>query len=424
MDNYLSHRWPGAESPAPVPAPQGTPRPQKKKRRLWQNLLVAALAVLLLGGCAAAAFWGIQWAAEHVTRWADELPPGESEDPGHSSKPSLPSLPWEDENDDWSPAVLPSAEPDPSVQLQLSGAASILTAREIYEKLLPSTVLVEAEEDGGYSVGTGFFISESGYLITNYHVIEGGQKLEVVLLSDMTTYSASLVGCDKELDLAVLKAEGGPFTPAELGDSDALSVGDAVYAIGNPMGYLYGTMTDGIVSSITDQVTELDYPGRLILTSAPLNSGNSGGPLVDAAGRVVGINSAKITGIHDDVVVEGLGLAIPISDAKPYLDRILRTGKTARPSIGISCYNAEVGDVSGVLVVSVVKGTPAEGLILENDLIYGANGTIAPTVDDLTRIFASLDPGAPVELMVLRQGRKLTVTAALYDRLTFEAEAE
>ncbi len=419
MDNYLSHRWPGAEPPAPQPAPQP---PKKKKRRLRQNLLAAAAALLVLCGCAAAGFWGIQRAADYVTRWADQLQPSESPDPDHT-RPSLPSLPWEDGDSDWTPAELPSAQPDPGVQLELNAAAEpVLTARQIYEKVLPSMVMVEAEAEDGYSVGSGFFISESGYLLTNYHVIEGGKNLAVVLLSDMSSHDAALVGYDEELDLAVLKAEGGPFTPAEIGDSDALRVGDSVYAIGNPMGYLYGTMTDGIVSAVTDRVSELDYPGRLILTSAPLNSGNSGGPLVDAAGRVVGINSAKITGIHDEVVVEGLGLAIPISDAKPYLDRILRTGRTARPSIGITCYNAEVNGVKGVLVKEVTAGTPADGLLRPNDLIYGVNGVTASTVDDLTRVFAALDPGDTVDLMVLRGTREITVTVALYDRLTFNAE--
>lgn len=417
MDNYLSHRWPGAQ-PAPVPQPAPEPK-KRKKRRLWQNLLVAVLAVLVLGGAAAAGFWGVQRAADYVTRWAEGNNPSESPGPGHSTKPSLP---WGEETGDWTPAELPSAQLDPSVQLELNAAAGpVLTAREIYGKVIPSMVLVEVKTADGYSVGSGFFISESGYLITNYHVVDGGLDLAVMLLSDRTTYDAFLVGYDEELDLAVLKAEGGTFTPVEIGDSDTLEVGDTVYAIGNPMGYLYGTMTDGIVSAVTDRVEELDYPGRLILTSAQLNSGNSGGPMVDAAGRVVGINSAKITGVHDDVVVEGLGLAIPISDAKPYLDRILRTGKTARPSIGISCYNVEADGVAGVLVKEVTAGTPAEGLIRENDLIYGANGVMAGNVDDLTRIFAVLDPGDTVDLMVLRNGERITVTVVLYDRLTFEA---
>ena len=409
MDNYLSHRWPkDGGQPRRAPA-----RPARRKRRLWRDLLVAGLALAVLAGFAVLGFFGARRVAELLTDWAGDPQPS-----WHEPEPSV--RPGQT-GGSWTPERLPQAEPDPSVQLELNALpGETLDARSIYEKVLPSVVLVQAEQRDGYSVGSGFFISASGYLVTNYHIIDGGLDLSVVQISDMSVYSAALVGYDEELDLAVLKALGGTFTPAELGDSDTLHVGDPVYAIGNPMGYLYGTMTDGIVSALTDRVSELDYPGRLILTSAPLNSGNSGGTLVDSMGRVVGISSAKVTGIRDEVVAEGLGLAIPLSDAAPYLDRILRTGRTARPSIGISCYTAAVDGYRGVLVKEVTEGTPAAERIRPDDLICGANGADTPTVDDLTRIFAALDPGDTVELTIRRHGRTLTVTVELYDRLSAE----
>lgn len=418
MDNYLLPRWPTGER-EPLCTPAGAGRGGKRPHRLRRSLLAALAALLALGCLGGAAFWGVQLAADRFNDWADSVLPEPSGSPGAS----LPVLPWEAETPDWSEQSLPAALPDPEGALELSErVGDALAPGEIYEKVIPSVVQVQTAGAEGVKLGSGFFISESGYLITNYHVIAEGFDLAVMTVADGKLYRAAFVGGDEELDLAVLKAEGGSFVPIALGSSDELRVGDAVYAVGNPMGYLYGTMTDGIVSAIADRTTELDYPGQLILTTAPLNSGNSGGALVDAWGRVVGINTAKITGLHDDVMAEGLGLAIPLADAKPYLERILRTGATARPSIGIQCYDAQLDGLSGVLVDAVTEGTPAEHILHADDLIYGANGQKAATVDELTRIFAALEPGDSVELMVLRKGRHITLTVELYDRLTFDAE--
>jgi len=242
-----------------------------------------------------------------------------------------------------------------------------------------------------------------------------------MLLSDSSIHEATLVGFDKELDLAVIKIEGDNFTPAEFGNSDELTVGDPVYAIGNPLGYLLGVMSDGIVSSRLDQrVAALDYSGRLILTTASLNSGNSGGALIDAYGRVVGITYAKLTGIRDDVVTEGLGLAIPITDARPYINRILRTGDSARPSLGIQCYSpvTNMDGVTGIEVAEATPGTPAHGKLLKGDLITHLNGTRVFVVDDVTRMLAEMDAGDEVQLTLIRKDKEITVTVALYDRLS------
>lgn len=424
MDNYLVHRWPAGMGAEPK---QKKPKKQKKKkgRRVWRDLLILFLAVVVLCGLTAGSFFGIQYVAE---RYMAELPkePGASA-PGTtpdlpSDNPNLPADNNQPEEDPWFPEMLPEGDPDPSVQLELQSreGEEALTGSEIYRKMLPSMVCVQAYHELGYSTGSGIIISESGYIITNYHVVEGGTGLAVILLSDNSVYDATLVGYDKELDLAILKVEGGHFVPAEIGNSDELTEGDPVYAIGNPMGYLRGVMSDGIVSSCLDErVAELDYSGRLILTTATLNSGNSGGALVDAYGRVVGITYAKVTGIRNDTVVEGLGLAIPISDARPYLNRILRTGDSARPSLGIQCYSpVTVNGVTGIEVAEATLGTPAHGKLLPGDLIIELNGVRVYVVDDVTRILSEMDAGDEVELTVIRKGKEITVVVELYDRLS------
>lgn len=418
MDNYLAPRWP-ADGPERPPAAAGKGEPPRRGRRVWRDVLVAVLALALLGGLAAAGFFGVQYAARRLadaapqpteSAWPDSLLPDDYQQRYSQPSPSVQDL--------------PRAQPDPSVQLTLQTQAERepLSAPEIYEKVLPSVVYIEAKSSDGYHLGSGVAVTESGYILTNYHILDGCSAVAVMRLSDKAMCDAAVVGYDEELDLAVLKAEEGGFTPAELGNSDELRVGDPVYAIGNPMGYLYGSMSDGIVSALTERVAELDYPGRLIQTTAALNSGNSGGALVDAYGRVVGITYAKVTGVREDVVIEGIGLAIPLADAQPYLNRILRTGQTARVSVGILCYSTTVDGRAGIYVDEVTRETPAWGRLKPGDLIVAANGVHAATVDDLTRLFNLLDPGDTVELTVIRGVREVTVTVELYDRLAAEEE--
>jgi len=420
MDNYLSFRWPESAEPER----KRKPKKKQKKRRVWRDILVILIAVVILGGLGVGAYFGVQYAAERfLTDLPGEETPTPSNTPDSSDDPSPSTEPFEPDLENWSADMLPQGEHDPSVQIKLhsrEGREEIPSA-DLYKLLLPSIVCVEAYSDAGYGTGSGIIISASGYILTNYHVIEGGMGLNVMLLSDSSIHEATLVGFDKELDLAVIKIEGDNFTPAEFGNSDELTVGDPVYAIGNPLGYLLGVMSDGIVSSRLDQrVAALDYSGRLILTTASLNSGNSGGALIDAYGRVVGITYAKLTGIRDDVVTEGLGLAIPITDARPYINRILRTGDSARPSLGIQCYSpvTNMDGVTGIEVAEATPGTPAHGKLLKGDLITHLNGTRVFVVDDVTRMLAEMDAGDEVQLTLIRKDKEITVTVALYDRLS------
>ena len=407
MDNYLAYRWPG-EGPK---APEGAP-PRRQKGRVWRNILVC-LALLALLAALAAGGWLLS--RELLGRWMESLP----DDPDGWLW-DVPSQ-SQDINGDMNGGVtaIARAPVGLGVTLELSGEAPALTPQEIYERVLPSVVSVMAQHgENLYSSGSGVIMRSDGYVLTNYHVIEGGSSASVMLLPGGETYEALLVGYDEGYDLAVLKIDAQGLQAASFGDSDTLRVGDAAYAIGNPMGYLYGSMSDGIISAVTRGIKVRENDMTLIQTTAALNSGNSGGALVNAAGQVVGITSAKLSGLSDGVVREGLGLAIPITDLRPFINRILETGKSWRPSIGIMCYAAQADGVSGILVQSVEPGTPAEQAGLTPfDLIVEANGVRVESLYALRRVLYDTGVGGTLRCTVLRDGTRLELEFALIDTM-------
>lgn len=403
VSNHLSHRW-----------PQGDPRPihyhytsDRRPRRLGKALLVVSLCLV----AAAALVFGGYLGMVHLANSLADAQRG-SFAPRPSSHVEV--------NANWDPADLPWAQPDPNVSIFVHDQDTrVLTSNQIYDQVLPSVVCVTADQgNGSASVGSGVVLTQSGYIVTNFHIIQGGVSLNVSMLSSTANYDAKLVGYDEELDLAVLKIEAQGLTPARLGSSDQLSVGDSVYAIGNPMGYLHGTMTEGIISSPTRTIQVDGKDMNLLQTSAALNSGNSGGALTNAYGQVVGITSAKITGVENDTVIEGLGLVIPINDTIPFLNQMIHTGQSFRPSLGILCQEVQMDDTSGVYVVSTTADTPAHEALLEGDVILAANGVDTPTLYALTRVLNDTGVGNQVELSVLRDGGVLSISITLYDRLT------
>jgi serine protease Do len=379
-----------------------------------------ALCLALLGGIS---FWAVNGLAALLSSVEFRDPFG---DPPRTS--------WQlPDQSDWSPEDLPWGEPDPSVSLAVEPAAgSALSGRDVHQRVLPSIVYVEATAKGhtGAFSGTGVVVTGSGYVLTNYHIIEETDYIEVMLLSDRgrTMHPAQVIGFDEDFDIAVLKFDGERLglTPARLGDSDLLAVGDPVYAEGNPLGYLTGTMTEGIVSAL-DRESEVNSDGMgMIQTSAALNPGNSGGALVNGQGQVVGITSAKITGLmrerdeslEDAAVLENIGLALPITDILPFVNRILATGKSWRPSIGITCFEATADGRNGLQVKSVEKGVPArEAGLREGDLIVSANGRPVPTLTDLRRAIYRAGLDGEFHCVVVRDGSEVPVSFALVDKL-------
>ena len=296
------------------------------------------------------------------------------------------------EDNDWVAALpdtsAPRAPTGDGTTLPLAPAGGEpLTPQEIYRRVNPSVVGIRSAMKYKTSLGTGVIFSSDGYIVTNAHVISGGEALTVVL-SDDSSAMAMLVGYDAGTDLAVLKVDGKGFPAATFGDSAALQVGDTAYAIGNPLGdRLRGTMTSGIISAINRPMDIEGSSVSLIQTSAALNPGNSGGALVNDRGQVVGITNMKMISAFG--AVEGLGFAIPTALAKEVVDQIIATGSyVGQPLLGIRVSDCvdEDGNPDGARVASVYRDADAYMKLWAGDVIIEADGEPVRCSDDLLRI--------------------------------------
>lgn len=298
-----------------------------------------------------------------------------------------------------------------------------LALPDIYKKVIPSVVSITASSGSSTSTGTGIIMSSDGYIITNYHVVSSAQQI-VVLLTDGQEYAACRVGGDETSDIMVLKIDATDLTPAEFGDSDAAEVGDSVVAIGDPLGIeLRGTMTDGIICGIKRDVDVGDRTMSLMQTNAALNSGNSGGPLVNMEGQVIGINTIKLSS-SGFTTVEGLGFAIPIDSAKPIVDELVEKGYvTGRPAFGFDVEQLESRislyyDLPGKLYIRSVETNSdayAQG-IRSGDIITAIDGQEVYTVDEFNRIKNEYSAGDQIPLTIFRRGHNYEVTVTLMDR--------
>ena len=297
-----------------------------------------------------------------------------------------------------------------------------LTYQEIYDRNIAAIASIRAYQNGGGATGTGVIMTADGYIITNYHVIQGSYEVEV-LLSDDSVHKALLVGGDQTNDLAVLKIDAADLTPAEFGDSDLLKVGDLALAIGNPLGEeLRGTMTDGIISAISRDVNVDGNTMTLIQTTAALNSGNSGGALLNDRGQVVGITNMKMTSYSGSV--EGLGFAIPTNTVKTIVDDLIAYGHVpGYPTLGILGSTmdeqraAASGLVVGVYVQSVTAGSDAEKQGMRaGDVITECNGQAVTSVDDINAIKAGFQAGDALRFRVYRNGEYLDLEVKLVER--------
>jgi len=293
-----------------------------------------------------------------------------------------------------------------------------LTAQQIYQTVNPAVVTVVAYlEKGGAGIGTGVIASEDGYIITNYHVVEGGNACDVIL-SGGYTHEAKLVGFDRENDIAVLKVEQAGLPVAAFGSSDLLTVGDNVYAIGNPLGMeLRGTLTDGIVSAINRDVDVDGVTMTLIQTNAALNSGNSGGPLINEYGQVVGINTIKMVSNYAEDAIEGLGFAIPSSTVAHIANCLIATGEVQpEPVLGITVLTTFLpdGTTSGLEVRDVTPGFGGDiAGIQPGDIIVAADGETLDDSNDLLRCRRRYKEGESLPLTVCRNGEYIDVLVPL-----------
>lgn len=266
--------------------------------------------------------------------------------------------------------------------------------------------------------GSGVIITKDGYIVTNNHVIDGATKI-VVRTRAGEEYSAKVIGADAQSDLAVLKIDADDLTPAVLGDSTKLKVGDLAVVIGNPLGELGGTVTSGIISALDREMTIDGTTMTLLQTSAAVNPGNSGGGLFDANGNLVGIINAKSTGSD----VEGIGFAIPISHAKDIIDELMKNGEvTSRPTLGVSLYDvadqntaAQLGvKETGVYIVQIVQGGAADKAGLQvGDRILSADGKEVNTASEVKAQLATHKTSEKMTMEVQRDDKTLEVMVAL-----------
>ena len=302
-----------------------------------------------------------------------------------------------------------------------------LCLQDIYSSVIDSVVSISSMTSSGTSSGTGIIMSSDGYVITNHHVITGALVISV-LTNDNQEFEAALVGSDEMSDLAVLKIDARGLHAAEFGDSSKLRVGDSVVAIGDPLGVqLRGTMTNGIISAINRDLTVGDRTMTLIQTNAALNNGNSGGPLINCYGQVIGINTVKMSSYYTATAsVEGLGFAIPISVAKPIIDELIENGYVAgRPAIGISgdslpsYYRTYYRLPEGVYVTSVNEGSDAKAKgIREGDIVTAINGEKICSIDELNTVKNQYAAGDEVTLTIYRSGAYYEMTVTLVDQAT------
>ena len=328
-----------------------------------------------------------------------------------------------------------------------------MTIHEIYERAASGVVRVNATSNstsssgstnpfgsqGVSALGSGFVIDKTGHIVTNYHVVEGADEV-TVSFSNRDTVKAEIVGTDPSSDLAVLRVQtaASALTPLPLGNSDNVQVGDPVVAIGNPFG-LDRTVTSGIVSALQRLITAPNQftIDHVIQTDAPINHGNSGGPLINARGQVIGVNTQIETGGDTATGNVGIGFSVPSNTVKDVVAQILKTGRVEHAYLGISgqavtpdvaeTYNLPVK--AGVLVGSVTSGSGADkaGLeggarqvvvagdtfVLGGDIIVSFDGQQISSIEELRDAVAGHSPGDKVKLVIYRDANKTSVTVTL-----------
>ena len=283
-----------------------------------------------------------------------------------------------------------------------------------------------------YASGSGFIISENGYILTNAHVVSGAAAVDV-LFSDGEKKTAQVVGSDVTTDIAVLKVEGENYPALPIGDSSTLRVGEYVIAIGNPLSAyeLYGTVTFGIISATAREINIDGFVNTYLQTDAAINFGNSGGPLINMAGQVIGMNTAKsITAGYDTrgnaISAEGIGFALPIQNVIEIANMILKEGSLVRPGIGVQIRTvdqetaAENGVPVGCRIEELTEGAPADQAGLKvGDIITKADDVTVTVNDDVVNYVRSKEVGDKVAFTVYREGEYLTITVTVGDMNRF-----
>ena len=304
-----------------------------------------------------------------------------------------------------------------------------MTPAQLYASQVNSVVAISTTIQSGYSSGrssgSGFILTEDGYVITNYHVVEKATEIDVVM-HDGTEYAAELVGKDSSNDLAVLKIEATGLSAVTLGSSKDLVIGDMVVAIGNPLGKLASTQTVGYVSGIDREVStnKSITTISMIQTDAAINPGNSGGPLFNMNGEVIGITTAKYSGTTGSgASIEGIGFAIPIDDVEPLIADLIDYGYVTGAYMAVTVQDTDsasaemFGLPTGAYIVSVEKGGAADRAgIQPKDIVIGLDNHTVGNVTELTRALRNYKAGDTATVTLIRSGKEMTLTITFDER--------
>ena len=378
-------------------------RPQKKGWGAGKVIALALVCSLLSGGITA----GALIAGEYLDERMDVFDPDES-------------------------IVLEGQRENTVLETVKIDTGKLMTQAEVYAANVNSTVGITTTATTtnfwGYqttsaAAGSGFILTEDGYILTNYHVVKSSNSITVSMY-DGTTYQASLIGYDESNDIAVLKVEAEELSPVVLGDSDNMNVGDSVVAIGNPLGELTFSLTSGAISAMGREITmSTGVTMNLTQTDCAINSGNSGGALFNLYGEVIGVTNAKYSSSGSEASIDNIGFAIPINSIRGIVESIIENGYVAKPYIGVS-----VSDVSeesqsyglpqGAAVRTVVDDGPAEEAGIQvNDIITAINDTEITGRNDLSKAVSDSRPGDVLKFTVYRKGQSLEISVTVGEQI-------
>ena len=420
------------------------PQPKKKKGVITRVIAFAVCAAVISAGSISA------------YRYIDN---------GFSFKNFFGSSTSENSDDDTSSSSLSASnaanknDAEQKSLIELASRTDSMSLPDAVDKVMPAVVGISSQfavpsqsystdwffgmpfsQDGGNTqqktataTGTGIVMTSDGYIITNAHVIYDTEKETnygkaqsvSVVMSDKTNYDASIIGYDTDTDIAVLKIDASGLMPADFGNSDDLKVGELVLAVGNPLGFeLFGSVTSGIVSALNREISVNDKQMSLIQTDAPINNGNSGGPLVNSYGQVVGINSAKMSNAYtSSATIEGLGFAIPITQAKVIIDDLISYGYVkGRAQLGLTsiAIDESTSNLYGLPVGLYVRSVTPNGAadiagISAGDVIIGIDKEAVSTTDKLKEIIAKHKAGEEVTVNINRNGQDMDIKVTLQE---------
>ena len=409
FDDYYNESQPQQPEPNYIPPEPEMPKPKKERKGMRRGISILLVLALVLGSCGATAvLMNLHWQNEMknlTQQMNDKIAAVQKEATKESTTETVVSKPLT--------------------------YSEYLTPGQVYEQNVDAVVAVTVQvEDvdnygrpiSGFSSGTGFFITSDGYVITNYHVIEGGTEVTITTHDD-EEYAAEIVGYEENNDLAVLKVEGENLPCVTIGSSSDLLVGDQVVAIGNVLSTFASSLTVGYVSGVDRVVDTQGVAMNMIQTDVAINSGNSGGPLFNMKGEVVGITTAKFSGQSSSgVSIEGIGFAIPMDDVTGMIEDLKSFGYVTGAYLGVMVLDVDAtaqfyGVPAGAYVESVTAGSAAQkGGIQDKDIITEVGGYAVTSVSDLTRVLRKFTAGETVSVEVYRGGHMKTLTVTLDEK--------